>query len=153
MIQFFFRGRFRGGQRGQPPTPKFKDKKLRLKCELTCQSIKIILHTHSIHLNLKFMQAQGRCLPIVAPCLTPQFMLFTLPFHQIVIHIHLTVVHYFYFIFEQNHTLNENYHIFEVLQSCEMKSLNNIENLAAFREGGGGCPIHWARTLRRISSP
>ena len=69
-------------------------------------------------------------------------MLFTLPFHQIVISAHLTVVYYFYFIFKQNHSLNENYHIFnKVLQSCGPKSLNNTENLSTFRGGRGLCPL------------
>ena len=34
-----------------------------------------------------------------------------LPFHQIVIFAHLTVVHYFYFICEKNYCLNKIYHI------------------------------------------
>ena len=38
---------------------------------------------------------------IDAPCLTPQFMLFTLPSHLIVIFAHFTVVYFFYFVYEK----------------------------------------------------
>ena len=37
------------------------------------------------------------------------------------IFVHLTVVDYFYFIFEKNYCLNKIYHIFKMLQSCGQK--------------------------------
>ena len=51
-----------------------------------------------------------------------------MPFHQIVIFAHLTVMHYFYFIFEKNYCLNKIYHISKMLRSCDQKSFDNTEN-------------------------
>ena len=49
-------------------------------------------------------------------------------FHQIVIFAHLSMVHYFYFTFENNYFLNKIYNIFKMLESCGQKSFNNTEN-------------------------
>ena len=51
-----------------------------------------------------------------------------LPLHQIVIFVHLTVIHYFYFIFDKNYCLNKIYHIFKMLQCFGQKSFYNTEN-------------------------